>query len=635
MLRSWRRTIVVSLLAAAGTRLPAQLSANCARAAAGSTVPCVDKVEPPQWWTGMPTPMLLLYGRNLTGAKIDVRGSGVAVSKTRISQNGHYAFVWLSEKATPAQTVQVHLAANGGAISFPFEIAERRPASAGFRGFSAADSMYLIMTDRFADGDTANDGPDHAAELKKPRGWHGGDLRGVAEHLDYLQDLGITTVWITPVYANEGEPDSYHGYGATDLYKVDPHFGTLADLRRLGDELHKRKMKLVLDMVPNHVGPKIVWVKDEPEPDWFHGTLARHDAAKGEFSPLVDPHAAWRDQKDILDGWFADVLPDMNQENPDVSEYLIQNTMWWVEQSGADGIRIDTFPYVGRPFWHDYHAALHQVFPRLTSVGEAFNSDPFITSAFAGGVTRSDHNGQVDTGLWTPFDFPTYFALRDVLLKGASLEELVKVWGHDSLYPHPERLIPFLGNHDTERFMGMPGATAEEMKLGFSILLTMRGMPQIYSGDEIAMVGGGDPDNRRDFPGGFPGDTQDAFTQSGRNAEQRAMHDWVAALLHFRNRHPVFASGGQQNLEYDATSLIYLRAQDLTQGCGAGAGDRVLVAVNTSQHAATLTAGSDATALAGCTVFLPVLGTQGTPELKNGNLTLTVGPQQAAFYEVR
>jgi glycosidase len=491
------------------------------------------------------------------------------------------------------------------------------------------------MTDRFADGDTTNDGPDHAAELAKPRGWHGGDLRGVAQHLDYLQELGITTVWITPVYANEGEPDSYHGYGATDVYKVDPHYGTLADLRTLGAELHKRKMKLVLDVVPNHVGPKISWVKDEPEPDWFHGTLAKHEPATGEFAPLVDPHAPWRDQKDILDGWFADALPDMNQENPDVSQYLIQNTIWWVEEAGADAIRIDTFPYVGRPFWHDYHAALHQIFPRLTSVGEAFNPDPIITSAFAGGVTRGDLNGQVDTGLWTPFDFPTYFALRDVLLKGAPMDELVKVWGRDSLYPHPERLIPFLGNHDTERFMGMPGATAAEMKLGFSILLTMRGMPQIYSGDEIATPGGGDPDNRRDFPGGFAGDSQNAFTDAGRTAEQREMHDWVAALLHFRNSHPVFAEGAQQNLAHDATSLVYLRARDLGKGCGRGDGDRLLVAVNNADHGATLSVDPARTALAGCSYFTPALGTQAAATLEGGRLTLTLGPKQAAFYEVK
>jgi glycosidase len=394
-------------------------------------------------------------------------------------------------------------------------------------------------------------------------------------------------------------------------------------------------MKLVLDVVPNHVGPKVSWVDDEPEPDWFHGTAAKHDPARGDFPPLVDTHSAWRDQKDILEGWFADVLPDMNQENPDVSQYLIQNTIWWVEQSAADGIRIDTFPYVGRPFWHAYHTELHELYPRLTSVGEAFNGDPVITSAFAGGVTRNDLNGHIDTGLWTPFDFPTYFALRNVLLKGEPMDELAHIWGEDSLYPHPERLVPFLGNHDTARFMSMPGASAATMKLGFAILLTMRGMPQVYSGDEIAMPGGDDPENRHDFPGGFPGDPRNAFTSAGRTPEQNQMYDWVAGLLHFRNSHPVFAEGGQQNLAHDATSLVYLRARDPQSGCAPGDSGRVLVAINNADQPRTLEIDPPGTALAGCTDFVPAAGTNTPVTLNLGKPTMTLGPKQAAIYEVK
>jgi glycosidase len=626
-----RLTVLSLLCAASYTSMLAQLSADCA--AVATQVPCVSKVDPPDWWAGMPAPMLLLYGRNLKDTHISVGGSGVAIAKTHFSENGHYAFLWLSEKGMAPQTVSVRVASNHGEVSFPFELKQPKPASAGFQGFSAKDSMYLIMTDRFADGDTSNDG-DHAAEEAKIRGWHGGDLRGILQHLDYLQDLGITTVWMTPVYANEGEPDSYHGYGATDLYKVDPHYGSLGDLQRLGEALHQRHMKLVLDMVPNHVGPKIPWVNDEPEPDWFHGTLEHHDPAQGGFAPLIDPHAAWRDQKDILEGWFANVLPDMNQENPDTSQYLIQNTVWWVEQSGADGIRIDTFPYVGRQFWHDYHAQLKAIFPRLTSVGEIFNPDPVTTSSFAGGVTRSNLNGQVDTGLFTPFDFPSYFALRDVLLKDAPLTVLEKVFGQDALYPHPERLVPFLGNHDTARFMSMPGATAAKMKLGFAILLTMRGMPQIYSGDELAMTGGEDPDNRHDFPGGFPGDKHSAFSDAGRTAEQKQMHDWVAALLHFRNEHPVFAEGGQQDVFAKSTTLAYVRADDVRTGCVAGKPGRVLVAVNNADQDSALQIDTAETALAGCMQFTPALDTEAVALLNGNRLTMTLGPRQAAIFEV-
>jgi neopullulanase len=632
----FRRMIALGTLVAGSCATSlAQLSTNCAAAAATSPAPCVYQVDPPNWWTDMPAPMLLLYGRNLKGAQISVNGTGVSVTRTQFSENGHYAFVWLSDQASAPESIALRVTSTHGAITLPYELQQRKPASEGFQGFSAKDSMYLIMIDRFAAGDTANDGADHAAELLKPRGWHGGDLRGVTKHLDYLQSLGVTTVWITPVYANEGEPESYHGYGATDVYRVDPHYGTLADLQALGDALHQRQMKLVLDMVPNHVGPKHPWVKDEPEPDWFHGTEAKHDRAQGEFAPLINPHAPWRDQKDILDGWFADVLPDMNQENPDVSQYLIQNTIWWIEQAAADGIRIDTFPYVDRLFWHAYHSELHAVFPRLTSVGEAFNPDPVITSAFAGGVMRDDLNGQVDTGLWTPFDFPTFFTLRDVLLKGAPMTELAKVWGEDSLYPHPERLVPFLGNHDTSRFMSMPGATVAEMKLGFAILLTMRGMPQIYSGDEIAMRGGDDPENRHDFPGGFPDNKQDAFTSAGRTLEQNEMHDWVAGLLRFRNSTAVFADGGQQDIMHNATSFVYARSRNLKAGCEHGDPGRVLVAVNNAEEATTLQVDATDTTLEGCAEFVPAAGTHIPVTLKMRTLILTLGPKQVAIYDVR
>ena len=584
----------------------------------------------------MPAAMLLVRGDHLGGATVTLSDPALRVTATRVSANGHWAEVHLGDSPAQPETVTLNLTTPQGTVTEPYTFDREMPETAGFSGFSSKDVMYLIMTDRFADGNLHNDGPEAAsvfsspaaaAERAKPRGWHGGDLRGVIDHLSYLQSLGITTVWITPVYANENEPDSYHGYGATDMYKVDPHYGTLADLKTLADALHARHMKLVLDMVPNHVGPANPWAADEPEPDWFHGTKAHHTEAQGDFAPLVDPHASWRDQKNTLDGWFANVLPDMNQENPDVSQYLIQNTIWWVEQSGADGIRIDTFPYVDRPFWHAYHAELHSVFPRLTSVGEVFNPDPVITSAFAAGVTRNDLNGNVDTGLWTPFDFPTYFALRDVLLKGKPMTELAKIWGEDSLYPHPERLVPFLGNHDTMRFMSVPGATEAKMKLGFAILLTMRGMPQIYSGDELAMTGGDDPQNRHDFPGGFPGDTQNAFVAKDRTPQQAAMFDWVQHLLQLRAHTPELTEGQQQLLHVDDDTLLYVRGMNLDAGCGASQQPRILVAANKADVAKQLSFKVTDTALAGCHAGETKLGGMAAPQIgTDGMLTLIVPP---------
>jgi glycosidase len=592
-----------------------------------ATKPTILSIQPPQWWAKMPAAMLLVRGDNLNAAQVTLSDPALRVTATHVSTNGHWAEVHLSASPDHAEAVALKVATPGGSVTTRYTFGTQKPASNGFAGFSSKDVMYLIMTDRFADGNTGNDGPDHAAEMAKPRGWHGGDLRGVMDHLDYLQSLGITTVWITPVYANENEPDSYHGYGATDLYKVDPHYGTLADLQALGAALHARHMKLVLDMVPNHVGPANPWVEDEPEPDWFHGTKAHHTEAQGDFAPLVDPHAAWRNQKNTLNGWFANVLPDMNEEHPDVSQYLIQNTVWWIEQSGADGIRIDTFPYVDRPFWHAYHAELQSVFPKLTSVGEIFNPDPMITSAFAGGVTRNDLNGDVDTGLWTPFDFPTYFALRDVLVHGKPMAELAKILGEDSLYPHPERLVPFLGNHDTMRFMSEPGATAANMRLGFAILLTMRGMPQIYSGDELAMAGGNDPENRHNFPGGFPGDTQNAFVAQARTSQQSAMFDWVQYLLQLRAHNPELTLGQEQVLHADDDTLIYVRGTHLDAGCSSSHSPRVLVAANKASAAKQITFSVADTALAGCGAGKTKLGDMAVPAAgADSMLTLTVPP---------
>jgi glycosidase len=629
MLLSWRALGVATLFL--GLCIPAHL-----QAASSNTAPYIDEISPPQWWTGMPAAMLLVRGEHLDGATFTLSDPALHVAATRISANGHWAEVRLSGSPDHQETVTMTVTTPRGSATAAYTFAQQKNSDTGFAGFSSKDVMYLIMTDRFADGTLSNDGPEGtsafsspaaAAERAKPRGWHGGDLRGVIDHLDYLQSLGVTTVWITPAYANENEPDSYHGYGATDMYKVDPHYGTLADLQALGTALHARQMKLVLDMVPNHIGPQNPWVNDEPEPDWFHGTKANHSKAQGEFAPLVDPHAPWRDQKDILDGWFADVLPDMNEENPDVSQYLIQNTIWWVEQSGADGIRIDTFPYVDRPFWHAYHAELHSVFPRLTSVGEVFNPDPMITSAFASGVTRNDLNGNVDTGLWTPFDFPSFFALRGVLVHGKPMSDLAKVWGEDSLYPHPERLVPFLGNHDTMRFMSEPGATAANMRLGFAILLTMRGMPQIYSGDELAMTGGNDPNNRHDFPGGFPGDTQNAFIAKDRTPQQAAMFDWVQHLLRMRAQTPELTEGQEQVLYADINTLVYVRGMDLDAGCGSSHQPRVLIAANKAATAEEISFSVGNTALAGCGAGETRLGTMSMPAADaDGALTLNVPP---------
>jgi len=607
-----------------------------AAAIAAAQAPKMSKIDPPNWWATMPKPMLLIQGENLTRAQFRLSDTSIRVQRTKVSDNGHWAELWLASSPLKPETVTITAITASGTATSRYNFDARHKPTEGFAGFSSRDTMYLIMTDRFADGDHTNDGPNAhdaadsaaaAAERAKPRGWHGGDLRGITEHLDYLQQLGITTVWITPVYQNH-EADSYHGYGATDMYAVDEHYGTLDDLKTLSTALHKRGMKLVLDTVPNHVGPRHPWVDDEPEPSWFHGTKAQHRPAQGDFKPLVDPHAAWRDQRDVTEGWFADTLPDINQENPAAAQYLIQNAIWWTEQASLDGLRIDTFPYVARPFWKDFHAQLHSLYPSITTVGEVFNSDATIVSAFAGGVTRSG----VDTGLDTPFDFPSYFALRDVFIKGAPMSHLAETLRFDALYPHPERLTPFLGNHDAARFLSEKGASADAMKLAFAVLLTMRGMPQIYSGDEIAMTGGDDPENRHDFPGGFPGSTQSAFSDSTRTAKQREMYDWVSALQNIRRENNALNSGEQQTLFADADRIVYLRGDHLALGCGEAPRD--LVAINRSPQPQTITLSTENTALAGCLVA-DILWQRATVDISDGKVRLTIPASSAVVAAFR
>jgi len=583
--------------------------------------PRIEKIDPPDWWAAMPAPMLLVKGENLTSAHFTLSDAALHIDRTVISTNGHYAQLWLAASPSNAETIQIVARAPGGQTAAPFTFATRRSPSDGFAGFSSKDVMYLIMIDRFADGDPTNDGIEPAVARAKPRGWHGGDLRGITQHLDYLQQLGITTVWITPVYQNHGD-ESYHGYGATDLYAVDEHFGTLTDLKDLSSALHVRHMKLVLDIVPNHIGPGHPWVTDSPDPNWFHGTLEHHTIAQGDFAPLTNPHAPWRDQRNVTEGWFADILPDMNQENPAVAQYLTQNTIWWIEQVGADGLRIDTFPYVGRAFWQTFNAQISALYPTVTTVGEIMNEDPTITSTFAGGVTRTG----VDTGLYTPFDFPTYFALRDVFHRDAPMTRLTEVLRLDNLYPHPERLVPFLDNHDTPRFSNT-AVTPQMLELAFTILTTMRGLPLIYSGDEIAIRGGEDPDNRHDFPGGFGATTNDAYAAQGRTPEQQQAFMSLQTLLALRRSHPALQIGAEQVLHVDHDSLVYAR----TLQTSARTPERILIAANKGGQTEDVVIELDGTALEGVKHSSVLFGAPDAVSINADTLTLHLAPGAATI----
>ncbi len=547
------------------------LAVSLAGARASAQAPVVDKVDPPGWWAGhsINPVRLLIHGRNLAGASLEC--SHVTCSGVKVSAAGTYVFVdvTIPRQLAPGSYPLLLRTPNGRA-TVPFAVTGPLPAPGRFQGFGPNDVLYLIMPDRFANGDTTNDDPPISRGLHdrtKPRFYHGGDLEGIRQHLPYLRQLGITAIWMNPIYDNnnklnekeryDGQPiTDYHGYGAVDFYGVEEHFGDLPELRRLVDDAHRQGIKIILDMVANHTGPYHPWVEDSPTPTWFHGTAANHVANTWQTWTLMDPHATPAMQRETLDGWFINILPDLNQDDPEVARYIVQNTLWWVGVSGVDGIRQDTWPYVPRRFWRDWMSAIRHEYPKLKVVGEVMDGDPTLVAFFQGGRTRFDG---IDDKVDALFDYPLSWPLRRAFGQGGPLREVAQMVSRDWLYPDPMALVTLIDTHDVSRFMNEPGATIDGLKLAFTFLLTARGTPLIYYGDEIDMPGGGDPDNRRDFPGGWPGDPRNAFEASGRTPEQQAVWTHVQKLLQLRAQRADLRNAPMQNLFVSEQAWVFRR----------------------------------------------------------------------------
>lgn len=594
-------------------------------AGAPAAAPLVRKVEPPNWWTNFtPEFTLLLTGENLSGARVTSATRNLTVLGSEASANGHHLFVRLkADRSLRAGTPQFELHTPSGTTTVQLPVLARADSRGHFQGFSRDDVIYLIMPDRFADGDPSNDQPPGSTgvyDRSQPKAYHGGDLRGIRQHLTYLHDLGVTTLWLTPVWKNTDS--DYHGYHVVDFYAIDDHMGSLAEYQSLVADAHKLGMKVLMDYVANHTGPKHVWANDPPTPTWLHGTPAQHTDPAYTFAGLADPHASPRQYRATLEGWFAGKLPDINPDDPKLSAYLAQNGLWWAETAQLDGFRLDTFPYSSRRFWGGWHERLRQVYPKINSVGEVFDGDPSITSFFEGGRKQFDGT---DSRLPTVFDFPLSFALRDVVIKGQPMLKIVDVLRHDSLYPHPEMLVTFFGNHDTRRFVSEEGSNPAKLKAACSLLLTLRGVPQIYSGDEIAMPGGDDPDNRRDFPGGFPGDPRDAFTASGRTPEQQDVFAHVQSLLALRKAHPALRTGKQWHIGWDDTYYAFLR--DLPE-------EKLFVVYNNASSARDLRIPVADTPLQSARQLEPLFGDV-TAQITGDEVRVTLASQTLAVFRVR
>ncbi|MGA2234144.1 MAG: alpha-amylase family glycosyl hydrolase [Terriglobales bacterium] len=616
-----KRTIALSLILVCLLALPAWTQPD----ARAGQAPIVRKIEPPNWWVDYtPELTLLLTGQDLDGARVESATAGATVLGSDASANGHYFFVHLrlSPDLKPG-SVSLRMLSAGGSMQVSLPLRARADSRGRFEGFSRDDVIYLIMPDRFADGDPSNDRPAGSTgvyDRSQPKAYHGGDLRGIRQHLDYLHDLGVTTLWLTPVWKNTDS--DYHGYHVVDFYALDDHMGSMQEYQALVADAHRLGMKVLIDYVVNHTGPHDPWANDPPTPTWFHGTPAHHLEASYNFSGLVDPHASLREYLSTLDGWFANKLPDLNQDDPALALYLAQNAMWWTETAQLDGFRQDTFPFSSRQFWSGWHERLRQVYPRINDIGEVWDGDSTITSFFEGG--RKQFDG-IDSGLATVFDFPLYFALRDVVIKGAPMGKIVEVLRHDELYPHPEMLVTFIGNHDTRRFVSEEGSSPAKLKAALSLLLTLRGIPQIYSGDEIAMPGGDDPDNRRDFPGGFPGDPRNAFTASGRTAEQQDVFAYVQSLLALRKGHAALRTGKQWHIGWDDTYYAFLR--ELPE-------EKLLVVYNNAPKALELDIPLENTPLETAHQLQTVFGIT-SAELVTGKVHVSLPAQTLAVFSVR
>jgi glycosidase len=615
------------------------LTAHCLLLTAYSQAPAVQKIDPPSWWVGSTiNPVrVLIRGSNLTGARVESTTPGITAANFKASANGHYLFadIRLAENLQPGD-YQLKVTNASGSANFTFNIFTAMPRYGNYSGFSTDDTIYFLMPDRFADGDPANNDPPKSKGIfdrSKPRSYHGGDLQGVIDHLPYLKSLGATAIWTTPVYDNNDKPDTkevylpespyttgYHGYGAIDFYAVDEHLGDMAKLKEFVRKAHVTGFVVIQDQVVNHTGPYHPWAEDQPTPTWFNGTVQNHLSNNWQKWTTMDPRATYQIQKRNLDGWFVNILPDLNQNDPEVAQYLIQNTLWWIAQTGFDAVRMDTLPHVPRSFWEKWMTALHREFPKVNVLGELYDGDPALIAYFQGG--RRGHDG-IDPKIDTLYDYALFYPIRNAFGKGESIRQVSQMFAHDWLYPNPNVLVTFLGLHDMERFMNEKGATPEGLKLAQTLIMTSRGTPLLYYGDELAMPGAGDPDNRRDFPGGFPGDTRNAFTPTGRTAAENDSWNYLAKLGELRRTLEPLRRGRTLDLLDEEQQLAYARYTDK---------DAVIVVFNNDRQPATVSFDiSMIKTISANSTLTDTLGKIGDIKVENGIVKITIPARTAAI----
>jgi len=534
----------------------------------------IDKVEPPFWYAGMHNPELqiMFYGKNIADNTVSA-SNNIIIKNIQKTENPNYLFVTIDTKNSPVQDVVFSFSKNKK-VSFTknYSLKQRRPNSALRKSYDASDMIYLIMSDRFANGNPNNDSDASVTEKgdrNNPGGRHGGDIEGIIKNLDYIKELGATAIWPTPLCEDNDKRYSYHTYGQSDIYKIDPRFGTNDDYLRLSSELHKRDMKLIMDYVTNHWGAEHWMVKDLPTYDWLH-QFPGYAQTNYRMTTQFDTNASDIDSKMCMDGWFVKSMPDLNQSNPLMLTYLIQNAIWWIEYADLDGFRVDTFSYNDKVGIAKWTKSITDEYPYFNIVGEVWMQN----QAHMAYWQKDSKIGAIEnfnSNLPSVMDFTLLNALTTVLNedKAAWNKGMINVYENftnDFLYPNVNNIMTFVENHDTNRFNTVYKNDFKKYQIAMAMIATVRGIPQLYYGSEIGMDGDkdkkGDADIRKDFPGGWEGDTNNAFSRSARTEQQQKYFDFTSKLFQWRKTNEAVHFGKMKHYIPENNVYVYFRYTD-------------------------------------------------------------------------
>lgn len=559
----------------------------------------IDRIEPTDWFVGMKDAslQLMVYGKDVKDANVTTQYQGVRVDSIVKLDSPNYLLVYLNINGAKPGVMTLDFSNKGNKTKVKYQLKSRAIDGDEHIGFSSADVLYMLMPDRFADGNTKNDQlagmNKYKCDRTQPSLRHGGDLEGIRQHLDYFNQLGVTALWFTPVLENNS-PDNngystYHGYATTDYYNVDPRFGNNQEYRKLIADAHKHGLKVVMDMIFNHCGFEHPWIKDIPSKDWFNspewlyaagatghnsmtgladGTPKVNDKYKQtnyRLSTILDPYASKIDKDETVDGWFVPSMPDLNQRNPHVMKYLIQNSEWWIETVGIDGIRMDTYPYADFDAMAGWMKTLNTEYPNFNVVGETWVPEPAYTATWQKDSKLAEKNSYLPTVMdFSFYDKLSKAKMEDTNNEDSGMQRIYNSFVYDYLYPNPENVMAFIENHDTDRFLG-DGRDVNMLKQAYALLLTTRRIPQLYYGTEVLMNGTKkvtDGDVRKDFIGGFPGDTRSAFTREGRTADENDMFEWLSRLLHWRQGNKVISEGSMTQFMPHNGIYVFARQKD-------------------------------------------------------------------------